>query len=221
MRTFMALVWRDVTLGLRASGGAALSAAFFALIVVLVPFGLGPDLTGLQAAAPGLFWIAALLATLLGLERIIQPDTEDGTMDLIRMSPLPLELAALAKIFAHWLTSGLIITCLAPLLAPLLNLSVNAIPILGLSLLIGTPALSAIGTAAAALGSSVQRGGMVLALLALPLNIPFLIFGASAVSKAQGNEDPGQALLLLGATSLIALIVGAVASAAALRIGDE
>jgi heme exporter protein B len=137
------------------------------------------------------------------------------------MSPLPLELAALAKIFAHWLTSGLIITCLAPLLAPLLNLSVNAIPILGLSLLIGTPALSAIGTAAAALGSSVQRGGMILALLALPLNIPFLIFGASAVSKAQGNEDPGQALLLLGATSLIALIVGAVASAAALRIGDE
>ena len=221
MRTFAALVRRDVTLGLRASGGAALSAAFFALIVVLVPFGLGPDLDGLQAAAPGLFWIAALLATLLGLERIIQPDTEDGTMDLIRMSPLPLELAALAKITAHWLTSGLIITCLAPLLAPLLNLSVEAIPVLGLSLLIGTPALSAIGTAAASLGSSVQRGGMILALLALPLNIPFLIFGASAVSKAQGNEDPGQALLLLGAASLIALIVGAVASAAALRIGDE
>lgn len=221
MRTFWAIIWRDVTLGLRASGGAALSAAFFALIVVLVPFGLGPDLSILKSVAPGLFWIAALLATLLGLERIIQPDTEDGTLDLIRLSSLPLELASLAKIIAHWLTSGLIITVLAPLLAPLLNLSFEAIPVLALSLLIGTPALSAIGTAAAALGSSVQRGGMVLALLALPLNIPFLIFGASAVAKAQDNQDPLQALLLLGATSLIAIIVGAMAAAAALKIGEE
>ena len=221
MRTFWALIWRDVTLGLRASGGAALSAAFFTLIVVLVPFGLGPDLASLKSAAPGMFWIAALLATLLGLERIIQPDTEDGTLDLIRLSPLPLELASLAKIIAHWLTSGLIITLLAPALAPLLNLSFDAIPILALSLLIGTPALSAIGTAAAALGSSVQRGGMVLALLVLPLNIPYLIFGASAVAKAQSNQDPSQALLLLGAASLIAIIVGAIAAAAALKVGEE
>ena len=95
MRTFWAIIWRDVTLGLRASGGAALSAAFFALIVVLVPFGLGPDLSILKSVAPGLFWIAALLATLLGLERIVQPDTEDGTLDLIRLSSLPLELASL------------------------------------------------------------------------------------------------------------------------------
>jgi heme exporter protein B len=221
MRTVWAIIRRDVTLGMRASGGAALSAAFFALIVVLVPIGLGPELAGLRGAAPGLFWIAALLSTLLGLERIIQPDTEDGTMDLIRVSPVPLELACLAKIIAHWLTSGLMITVLAPALAPLLNLSVEATPVLALSLLIGTPALSAIGTAAAALGSSVQRGGMILALLALPLNIPFLIFGATAVSKAQGSDDPAQALLLLGAASLITLIVGSLAAAAALRISDE
>jgi heme exporter protein B len=208
-------------LAMRASGGYALSASFIALIVILVPFGVGPDMGMLQTAAPGLFWIAALLSTLLGLERIIQPDTEDGTMDLIRVSPIPLELACLAKIIAHWLTSGLMITLLAPALAPLLNLSVEAIPVLALSLLIGTPALSAIGTAAAALGSSVQRGGMILALLALPLNIPFLIFGATAVNKAQGSDDPTQALLLLGAASLITLIVGSLAAAAALRITDE
>ena len=221
MRTFAALVWRDLILGLRASGGAGLAAAFFALIVVLVPFGLGPGPETLQAAAPGIFWIAALLSTLLGLERIIQPDAEDGTIDLIRMSPLPLEIAALAKILAHWLTSGLIVTLLAPLLAPLLNLSLAAAPVLALSLLLGTPALSAIGTAMAALGSSVQRGGMVLALLVLPLNIPFLIFGSSAVASAQAGQDPAQALLLLGAASLIAVIVGTIAAAAALRIGDE
>lgn len=221
MRTFAAIVWRDVILGIRASGGAALSAAFFALILVLVPFGLGPGPDTLQATAPGLFWMAALLSTLLGLERVVQPDAEDGTLDLVRLSPLPLELAALAKIIAHWLTSGLILTLLAPLLAPLLNLSFHAAPVLALSLLLGTPALSAIGTAMAALGSSVQRGGMVLALLVLPLNIPFLIFGASAVASAQAGEDPTQALLLLGAASLIAMVVGTIAAAAALRIGDE
>lgn len=221
MKIFWALIHRDVILGIRASGGAALSAAFFALIVVLVPFGLGPDMSTLKSAGPGMFWIAALLATLLGLERIIQPDTEDGTLDLIRLSSLPLELVALAKIIAHWLTSGLIITVLAPLLAPLLNLSFSAIPVLALSLLLGTPALSAIGTAAAALGASVQRGGMVLALLALPLNIPFLIFGATAVAKAQNNADPTQALLLLGSFSLIAIVVGSIAAAASLRLNDE
>jgi heme exporter protein B len=221
MRTFFALIRRDVTLGIRASGGAALSAAFFALIVVLAPLGLGPDMATLKSASPGLFWIAALLATLLGLERIVQPDVEDGTLDLLRLSPLPLEFVALAKIISHWLTSGLIITILAPALAPLLNLSLDAVPVLALSLLIGTPALSAIGAAAAALGASVQRGGMVLALLALPLNIPFLIFGSTAVAQAQTNTDPTQALTLLGACSLIAVVVGSIAAATSLRLNDD
>jgi heme exporter protein B len=218
---FFALLRRDVMLAMRASGGSALSASFFALIVILVPFGLGPDMGMLQTAAPGLFWIAALLATLLGLERIVQPDVEDGTLDLIRLSPVPLEIASLAKITAHWISSGLVISILAPALSPLLNLSVPAIPVLFLSLLLGTPALSAIGTAGAALGASVQRGGMVIALLVLPLNIPFLIVGATAVSRAQAGEDPAQALLLLGAASLLALVVGSVATAAALRLNDE
>jgi heme exporter protein B len=221
MKTFRALVWRDILIGMRASGGAALAAAFFALIIVLAPLGLGPDAGTLRAAGPGLFWIAALLATLLGLERVLQPDAEDGTLDLLRLSPLPLELVALAKIAAHWLTSGFIISLLAPLLAPLLSLDAPAIPILAASLLLGTPGLSAIGTAAAALGTSVQRGGMVLAILVLPLNIPFLIFGASAVSAAQANEDPTQALIFLTAASLIALVVGPIAAAAALRLNED
>ncbi|MBL8780178.1 MAG: heme exporter protein CcmB [Alphaproteobacteria bacterium] len=221
MKTFRALVWRDILIGMRASGGAALAAAFFALIIVLAPLGLGPDAGTLRAAGPGLFWIAALLATLLGLERVLQPDAEDGTLDLLRLSPLPLELVALAKIAAHWLTSGFIISLLAPLLAPLLSLDTPAIPILAASLLLGTPGLSAIGTAAAALGTSVQRGGMVLAILVLPLNIPFLIFGASAVSAAQANEDPTQALIFLTAASLIALVVGPIAAAAALRLNED
>ncbi len=221
MRTFRALLWHDVLMGIRSSGGAALSAAFFALIIILTPLGLGPDTTALQTVAPGLFWIAALLATLLGLERVIQPDAEDGTLDLLRLSPLPLELVALAKICAHWITSGLIISLLAPVLAPMLGLSVAAIPMLVMSLLIGTLGLSSIGTAAAALGASVQRGGIVLAILVLPLNIPFLIFGASAVAKAQAGLASGQPLMFLAASSLIALVVGPIAAAAALRLNED
>jgi heme exporter protein B len=221
MRTFRALLWHDVLMGFRSSGGAALSAAFFALIIILTPLGLGPDTNNLKTVAPGLFWIAALLATLLGLERVIQPDTEDGTLDLLRLSPLPLELVALAKISAHWITSGLIISLLAPILAPMLSLSVAAIPMLASSLLIGTLGLSSIGTAAAALGASVQRGGIVLAILVLPLNIPFLIFGAGAVANAQAGAASGQPLMFLTACSLLALVVGPIATAAALRLNED
>jgi heme exporter protein B len=221
VRIFFALIRRDLKLGVRTSGGAALSAAFFMLIVVLAPLGLGPDMATLKSASPGLFWIAALVATLLGLERIVQPDAEDSTLDLMRLSPLPLEFVVLAKIASHWMTSGLIIALLAPALAPLLNLSPAAIPVLALSLLVGTPALSAIGTAVAALGTSVQRGGFILALLSLPLNIPILIFGSAAVAAAQSNDDPTQPLLLLGAVSLISLAVGSIAAAASLRLGDD
>jgi heme exporter protein B len=221
MNTFRAILWHDVMMGLRSSGGAALSAAFFALIVFLTPFGLGPESATLKSIAPGLFWIAALLATLLGLERVIQPDTEDGTLDLLRLSPLPMELVALAKIIAHWITSGLIISLLAPFLGPMLNLDVAALPVLMFSLFIGTIGLSAIGAAAAALGASVQRGGIVLAILVLPLNIPFLIFGASAVANAQANTDPSQPLMFLAACTLIALVVGPIAAAAALRLNEE
>jgi heme exporter protein B len=221
MRTFRALFWRDLILNIRSSGGAALSAAFFALIIVLTPLGLGPDTEMLKAVAPGLFWIAALLATLLGLERMVQQDAEDGTLDLFRLSPLPMELVVVAKVAAHWLTSGLIVALLAPILALLLSLSTSALPTLALSLLLGTPGLSAVGAVGAALGTSVQRGGMVLAILVLPLNIPFLIFGSSAVASAQAGSSSSQALTFLAASSLIALVVGPLAAAAALRLNED
>jgi heme exporter protein B len=221
MRTFAALFWRDLVLNIRSSGGAALSAAFFALIIVLTPLGLGPESATLKAIAPGLFWIAALLATLLGLERMVQQDAEDGTLDLYRLSPLPMELVVVAKVAAHWLTSGLIIAALAPALALMLSLSTGALPTLALSLLLGTPGLSAVGAIGAALGTSVQRGGMVLAILVLPLNVPFLIFGSSAVAAAQNGGDPAQALTFLAAASLVALVVGPLAAAAALRLNED
>ena len=221
MKTFAALFWRDLVLNIRSSGGAALSAAFFALIIVLTPLGLGPDSALLKSMAPGLFWIAALLSTLLGLERMLQQDVDDGTLDLLRLSSLPMELVVVAKISAHWLTSGFIVSLLAPLLAPMLSMTQSALPILALSLLVGTPGLSAIGAAAAALGTSVQRGGMVLAILVLPLNVPFLIFGASAVSAAQAGNPPWQALSYLAAASLVALVVGPLAAAAALRLNED
>ena len=221
MRAFTALLRRDIVLSFRSGGGAGLGAGFFLLILVLAPLGLGPEQSLLRSAAPGLIWIAALLATLLGLERVIEPDLQDGTLDLLRLSSLPLELVVLAKVAAHWLTNGLVICLLAPLVAPMLFVQADALWILALSLLLGTPGLSFIGTAGATLSAGVRRGGMLLALIVLPLNIPALIFGASAVSAAQRGGDPTQALLLLAALSLIAAVVASLAGAAALRLNED
>ncbi len=221
MRAFAALLRRDIVLSFRSGGGAGLGAGFFVLIIVLAPLGLGPEQSLLQSAAPGLIWIAALLATLLGLERVIEPDLQDGTLDLLRLSSLPLELVVLAKVVAHWLTNGLVICLLAPLVAPILFLKPQALWVLALSLLLGTPGLSFIGTAGAALSAGVRRGGMLLALIVLPLNIPALIFGASAVSAIQRGGDPTQALLLLAALSLIAAVIASLAGAAALRLNED
>ena len=221
MIAFAALLRRDIVLSLRSGGGAGLGAGFFVLIIVLAPLGMGSEEALLKAAAPGLIWIAALLATLLGLERVIEPDLQDGTLDLLRMSSLPLELVVLAKVLAHWLTNGLVICLLAPLVAPMLFVETNALWVLAVSLLIGTPGLSFIGTVGAAVGAGVRRGGVLLALIVLPLNIPALIFGASAVSAVQHGADPTQALLLLGASSLIAGVVGSLGAAAALRLNED
>jgi heme exporter protein B len=188
---------------------------------VLAPLGLGSEKEMLQAAAPGLIWIAALLATLLGLERVIEPDLQDGTLDLLRLSALPLELVVLAKVAAQWLTNGLVICLLAPLVAPMLYVEGQTLPVLAASLLIGTPGLSFVGMAGAAISAGVRRGGILLALIVLPLNIPALIFGAGAVSAVQHGADPMQALLLLGAYSLIAAVVGSLAAAAALRLNED
>ena len=221
MRAFGALLRRDIVLSVRSGGGAGLGAGFFVLILVLAPLGLGPEQSLLRSAAPGLIWIAALLANLLGLERVIEPDLQDGTLDLLRLSSLPLELVVLAKVAAHWLTNGLVICLLAPLVASMLFVQSQVLWVLMLSLLLGTPGLSFIGTAGAALSAGVRRGGILLALIVLPLNIPALIFGASAVNAVQRGGDPTQALLLLAALSLIAAVVASLAGAAALRLNED
>lgn len=221
MRAFLALLRRDIVLSLRSGGGAWLGAGFFVLIVVLAPLGLGPESQLLKSTAPGLIWIAALLATLLGLERVIEPDLQDGTLDLLRMSSLPLEFVVFAKVLAHWLTNGLVICILAPLIAPMLFVDSNALWVVAAALLLGTPGLSFIGTAGAAISAGVRRGGVLLALIVLPLNIPALIFGAGAISAVQHGSDPTQALLLLAAFSLIAAVVASLAAAAALRLNED
>ena len=221
MRAFLALLRRDIVLSLRSGGGAWLGAGFFVLIIVLAPLGLGPESQLLKSTAPGLIWIAALLATLLGLERVIEPDLQDGTLDLLRMSSLPLELVVFAKVLAHWLTSGLVICILAPLIAPMLLVDSSVLWVVAAGLLLGTPGLSFIGTAGAAISAGVRRGGVLMALIVLPLNIPALIFGAGAINAVQRGSDPTQALLLLAAFSLIAAVVASLAAAAALRLNED
>ena len=178
------LLTRDLRLAIRAGGGFGLALAFFLIVIVLVPFGVGPEREVLARIAPGVLWIGALLACLLSLDRIFAVDFEDGSLDLLATAPLPLETVIYAKALAHWLTTGLPLTLAAPVLAVLLNLPVQAFATLVLSLAIGTPALSMLGAFGAALTVGLKRGGLLLSLLVLPLYVPTLIFGADAVRRA-------------------------------------
>jgi heme exporter protein B len=220
-RAFLAIVRRDLALAARAGGGGELALVFFLTIVVLVPFALGPDLNLLARIGPAILWLGALLAMLIGLDRLFQSDEEDGSLDLIRASPLPLELAVLAKGLAHWLTTGLPLALAAPLLGLLVALPSEAmLPVAG-TLLVGTPALSFIGAAGAALAAGLRRGGLIVPVLVAPLTIPVLIFGVSAASSALGGTIPFLTpFLILCAISLSAIVVGTVAAAAALRQSD-
>jgi heme exporter protein B len=214
---FVGLFRRDLRLALRQGGDTLLVLAFFVLSVVLFPFGVGPEPEVLARLAPGVLWVAALLAALLSLDRLFLPDYEDGGLDLIALSPLPLELAALAKCFAHWISTGLPLALISPALALVVDLEPRAIAILVASLLIGTPALSLIGGMAAALTLGARRQGVLLSLLVLPLYVPPLVFGAGAVEAAALGTGPRVDLLLLGALSLAALSLCPWAAAAALR----
>lgn len=214
----LAILRTDLRLAIRAGGGAGLSLMFFLTILVLVPFALGPDLNLLSRIGPAILWLGALLSTLIGLDRLFQADVEDGSLDLILASTLPLELAVLAKGLAFWLVTGLPLALIAPLLGLLVALPPEAMLPLMATLLAGTPALTFIGVAGAALTASLKRGGLVLALLVAPLMIPTLIFGVSAANAALGGTVPFQTpFLLLCALSLVAIVVGTVAAAAALR----
>lgn len=212
------LLMRDIRLAMRAGGGFGLALAFFLVVVVLVPFGVGPETDILARIAPGILWVGALLACLLSLDRIFATDFEDGSLELLATAPLPLEGVVLTKAIAHWLTTGLPLTLAAPVLGVLLNLPGSANATLVLSLLIGTPALSVIGSFGAALTVGLKRGGMLLSLLVLPLYVPTLIFGADAVRRAGGGMEASTPMLLMGVITLGALAILPFAAAAALRI---
>ena len=212
------LIGRDVALALRLGGGGGVGVAFFVLTVVLVPLGVGPESETLSRIAAGVLWIAALLAALLSLDRLFQADFEDGSLDQLLLAPVALEQVVLAKALAHWLTTGLPMTLIAPVLGLSLSLPTDTIPVLVASLVIGTPALSLVGAVGAAVTVGVRRGGLLLSILVLPLYVPTLIFGARATQAALLDLDSVPALALTGVITLIAAAVTPFAAAAALRI---
>lgn len=214
----MALLRRDLALALRMGGGFGLSLAFFLIVVMFVPFGIGPDREILALIAPGVLWIGALLACLLSLDRIFQLDHEDGSLDLLATSPLPLEGVVAMKALAHWLTTGLPLTMAAPVLGFLLALPQEAYLWTFLSLLAGTPALSFLGAFGAAITVGLKRGGLLLSLLVLPLYIPTLIFGAQSVTLVTQGQTNTTAFLILSAISLFTLAIIPFAAAQAIRI---
>lgn len=218
MTSFWALVRRDLRLAVREGGAIGTALGFFLVVVSLMPLGLGPDLNLLARIAAGILWIALLLAALLSLNRIFEADYEDGTLDVLATGRLPLELVAAAKSLAHWITTGIPLALLAPVLGVLLNLDIRSYPILVATTLAGTPAVSFLGAIGAALTVKARRGGLLLALVVLPLYVPTLIFGISAVSAVMGPAGTGAAFLILTAISLAAIVLGPVAAAAALRI---
>lgn len=217
MNSFLVIVLRDVRLAARAGGGAMLAIFFFATVATLVPFGIGANLALLGRVAAGVLWVSAVLAALLSLDRLFQSDFEDGSLDLIALGPLSLESIALAKICAHWLSTGLPLTLLSPVLALMFNLPDKGYPVLVASLALGTPAVSAIGAIGAGLTLSVRRGGLILPLLVLPLIAPAVIFGAGAVLGSLDGLANG-AFPLLAAFSLGAVLLSPFATAAALRL---
>lgn len=212
------LLLRDVRLAVRAGGGFGLALAFFLIVVVLVPFGVGPEREVLARIAPGILWVGALLACLLSLDRLFATDYEDGSLELLATAPLPLEMLVLTKAAAHWLTTGLPLAMAAPVLGVLLDMPGEAYGALVTSLAIGTPALSVIGAFGAALTVGLKRGGLLLSLLVLPLYVPTLIFGAEAVRRATDGLGTDTPLLLLSLITLGSIAVLPFAGAAALRV---
>ena len=213
-----ALLWRDLRLAVRAGGGFGLGLAVFLIVVVLVPFGVGPERAVLTRIAPGILWVAALLAALLSLDRIFALDHEDGSLTLLATAPLPLEAVALVKGLAHWITTGLPLTVVAPALGFFLNMAPAAYGYLFMSLALGTPALSMIGSFGAALTVGLRRGGLLLSLLVLPLYVPTLIFGAEAVRRGVDGTGATAPMMLMGAITLACIAALPFAAAAVLRI---
>ena len=213
-----ALLIRDIRLAVRAGGGFGLGFAFFLIVIVMVPFAVGADTGLLSKIAPGVLWIGALLACLLSLDRLLALDFEDGTLDLLATAPLPIEAALSVKALAHWITTGLPLVIAAPVLGVLMNLPTQGYGWLVFSLLLGTPALSVIGTFGAALTVGIKRGGLLLSLLVLPLYVPTLIFGAEAARRGAAGADVSTPMLLLAGISTATIALMPFASAAVLKV---
>lgn len=222
MRPLLAIVARDLKLAVRAGGGFGLSLVFFAAVVTITPFAIGPDLVLLSRIGPAILWIGALLATLLGLDRLFQADYEDGALDAFLAAPVPLSLIVLAKSLAHWLATGLPLALASPVLGLMLNLPPPSLLSVAVTLLVGTPALTLLGAMGAALTVSLKRGGLLVPVLVLPIAVPVLIFGVAATGdalEASGLMTTG--LMLLSGVSLVFLVVAPLAAALALKGSDS
>jgi heme exporter protein B len=218
MSPLAALLVRDFRLAIRVGGGALIGVLFFLIVVTLVPFAMGPDLALLGRVGPAILWLGALLASLLTLDRLMAIDHEDGSLDLILTARVALELAVAVKAIAHWLTTGLPLVIATPLLGLLLNLEPKATGAVALTLLVGTPALTFIGLVGAAITVALRRGGLLVAVLVLPLTIPVLIFGVAASNAAiVGPVRFGTPFSILCGLALMSIVVGTFAAAAALR----
>lgn len=217
MTALLAVIRRELTLARRIGAGAELGIVFFLILISVVPFAIGADQKLMGRLAPALLWLAALLATLLGLDRLLQADEEDGIVDHLLLGGTPLMLVLAAKASAHWLVTGLPLSLVAPLLGLMLAIEPQAMLPLTISLLIGTPALTLIGLVGASLTVSLKRGGLLLSILVLPLAIPTLIFGATVVKEAAAGRAYDTPLMLLSGVTLIMLVVAPLAAAGALR----
>jgi heme exporter protein B len=221
LAAFLGVLRRDLQLGIRRRNELLNPILFFILVVSLFPLGVGPGPQMLREIAPGVIWVAALLATLLSMERLFRTDFEDGALEQILLSPHPLSLMVVAKVLAHWLVTGLPLILVSPLLGVLLYLPDEALEILPLTLLLGTPVLSLVGAIGVALTVGLRRGGVLLTLLVLPLYVPVLIFGTTAVVAASAGLPVSGQLALLGAMLLLALTLAPFATAAGLRISTS
>ncbi|MDD9876630.1 MAG: heme exporter protein CcmB [Magnetovibrio sp.] len=217
MTNFVTILRRDLRLSFRQGMDSLMVVMFFVIAVVLFPFGVGPEPNILARIAAGVIWVAALLASMLSLERLFQTDYEDGSLEILVLQPVSLEVVVAAKVTAHWLTTGLPLIAAAPLLAVLLNMDAGGFAILILALALGTPSLSLIGAIGAALILGARRGGVLLSLMVLPLYIPVLIFGVSAVDAALGGFAARPHLLILSGLLLATVALCPWVGAAALR----
>ena len=221
LESIRAVIGRDLRLAMRRQADIVVAMFFFIIVVSLFPLGVGPEAAQLRRLAPGVLWVAALLATMLSLPRLFADDHRDGTLEQLALAPQPLALIVLGKVIAHWLVAGLPLVLLAPLLGIQFDLAGDALAVLTLSLLIGTPALSGIGAIGAALTLGVRGGGVLLSLLVLPLYVPVLIFGAGSVDATLSGLGPQAHLSLLGALALGGVFFAPWPTAAALRVALE